>query len=150
MQAHACMYFDLLLPPAPKAAPARDRLLRAALVAFARDGLHGATTRGIADEAGVNEVTLFRLFGTKDGLLQALLSSMVAMAVNQSESAADDERWGSGDLRENLRRFAENHYALLASGEAFIRTMIGEARRYPEHARKIMFDAGKPLRERFV
>ncbi len=141
------MYFDLL-PQTQKAAPARDRLLRAALTIFSREGLHGATTRGIADEAGVNEVTLFRLFGTKDGLLQALLSSMVVEAVSQSD--ADKEKWSTGDLRENLRRFAESHYNLLAGGEAFIRTMIGEARRYPEGARKILNDAGRPLRDLFV
>ena len=96
----------------------------------------------------MNEVTLFRLFGTKDGLLQALLSSMVVSAVSQSD--ADREKWSQGDLRDNLRRFAVSHYELLAGGEAFIRTMIGEAKRYPDGARKILNDAGRPLRDFFV
>ena len=52
----------------------RDRIIEAALLAFARDGLQGATTRTIAQEAGVNEVTLFRHFQNKEGLLAATLA----------------------------------------------------------------------------
>ena len=33
-------------------------------------GYHGATTRRISVEAGVNEITLFRHFGSKDALLR--------------------------------------------------------------------------------
>ena len=38
---------------------ARDQLLQAALKVYAESGTRGATTRRIAQEAGVNEVTLF-------------------------------------------------------------------------------------------
>ena len=138
-------------PPSTSPAPARERLLHAALTVFARDGLHGATTRGIAAEAGVNEVTLFRLFQNKDGLLAALMTSMAAAAVQADQPDGDAARWGGAtSLKVSLRRFAESYYALLAGGEGFIRTMIGEARRYPEHARKIILDAGQPLRARFI
>ncbi len=139
-----------LLPPLPETAPARERLLAAALAVFSQNGLQGATTKAIAAQAGVNEVTLFRLFGTKEKLLGELLSSMVAAVLNQNRPENDDEAWRTGDLRSNLHRFAENHYELLAGSESFIRAMIGEARRHPEHARKILHDAGRPLRERFA
>ena len=46
--------------PKLAATSTRGRLLEAAMQVFARDGLHKATTRVIAREAGVNEVTLFR------------------------------------------------------------------------------------------
>lgn len=49
---------------------ARERLLAAAARVYARHGYLGATTRRIADEAGVNEVTLFRLFGSKEALVE--------------------------------------------------------------------------------
>jgi AcrR family transcriptional regulator len=52
---------------------ARDRLLEAALRVFEEAGSRGATTRRIAAEAGVNEVTLFRLFGSKAALLATAL-----------------------------------------------------------------------------
>ena len=52
---------------------ARQRLLDAALELFCQNGYDGVTTRAIARKAGVNEVTLFRLLGTKEGLLMAVL-----------------------------------------------------------------------------
>lgn len=45
------------------------RILEAALRVFLEEGHAAATTRRIAAEAGVNEVTLFRRFGNKDHLL---------------------------------------------------------------------------------
>lgn len=50
-------------------AGARGRLLEAAREVFAMYGASGATTRRIAEAAGVNEVTVFRLFGSKEALL---------------------------------------------------------------------------------
>src|SRR5213083_2121512 len=52
-----------------------NRILAAAARVYAQHGFRGATTRLIAAEAGVNEVTLFRTFGSKAQLLQAMLSS---------------------------------------------------------------------------
>ena len=52
----------------------REQLLQAALRVYAVAGVRGATTRRIAHEAGVNEVTLFRHFGSKDTLLQEALA----------------------------------------------------------------------------
>ena len=52
---------------------AREQLLQAALKVFAESGTRGATTRRIAQEAGVNEVTLFRHFGSKDALIREAL-----------------------------------------------------------------------------
>ncbi len=54
----------------------RDSLLRAATSVFAEVGTRGATTRRIAREAGVNEVTLFRHFKSKDELIQAALRTV--------------------------------------------------------------------------
>jgi AcrR family transcriptional regulator len=52
----------------------RERILEAAARVYAKHGFRGATTRLIALEAGVNEVTLFRIFGSKGALLQAVLT----------------------------------------------------------------------------
>ena len=51
----------------------RERILEAASRVYAKHGFRGATTRLIAIEAGVNEVTLFRTFGSKGALLEAVL-----------------------------------------------------------------------------
>ena len=52
----------------------RDLLLQAALKLISEKGYLGATTRDIAREAGVSEVTLFRHFGTKKRLFEELLN----------------------------------------------------------------------------
>ncbi|MEH2385114.1 MAG: helix-turn-helix domain-containing protein, partial [Nostoc sp.] len=44
----------------------RTRLIEAASQVFASLGVQGATTREIARVAGVNEVTLFRHFASKE------------------------------------------------------------------------------------
>ncbi|MEO7458428.1 MAG: helix-turn-helix domain-containing protein [Gemmatimonadaceae bacterium] len=50
----------------------RERILEAAGRVYAKHGFRGATTRLIANEAGVNEVTLFRTFGSKSALMEAV------------------------------------------------------------------------------
>ena len=52
----------------------RDELLTAAARVYAEAGYRGATTRRIALAAGVNEITLFRHFGSKDALLREALT----------------------------------------------------------------------------
>ena len=64
-----------LLDAVAKSSPeeTRTRILSAAREVFAEKGSRGTTTREVADRAGVNEATLFRHFGTKVALIQAML-----------------------------------------------------------------------------
>lgn len=50
-----------------------QKILDAALRVFASEGYKGATTRRIAQEANVTEVTLFRKFQSKENLLREVL-----------------------------------------------------------------------------
>jgi TetR/AcrR family transcriptional regulator len=54
---------------------AEHRILEAALKVFASEGYTGATTRKIAEEANVAEVTLFRKFKSKENLLKEVLNN---------------------------------------------------------------------------
>jgi AcrR family transcriptional regulator len=58
----------------------RDRILEAAKRVYAKHGFRGATTRLIAIEADVNEVTIFRTFGSKASLFDSLMQSHVAQS----------------------------------------------------------------------
>lgn len=51
----------------------KKRILAAAELVLSRDGFQGATTREIAEQAGVNEVTIFRHFRTREELIRATL-----------------------------------------------------------------------------
>lgn len=67
--------------PAPRGRPRSDaihaELLWAATRMFSRQGRLGTSTREIAAEAGTTERTLFKHFGSKEGLLQAVLDEAV-------------------------------------------------------------------------
>jgi AcrR family transcriptional regulator len=62
-------YQEPVKPASPE--ETRERIMSAAREVMARKGKRGATTREIADVAGVNEATLFRHFGNKDALIVA-------------------------------------------------------------------------------
>lgn len=74
-----------------------DRILDAAMRVFEEVGLRGATTRRIAEEAGVNEVTLFRRFGSKEQLmLEAMRRSdegHMPLPENPAEPARELQTW---------------------------------------------------------
>jgi AcrR family transcriptional regulator len=55
-----------------------SRIFTVAIDQLMAHGYDGATTRAIADAAGVNEVTLFRRYGSKAGLIQQALASRLA------------------------------------------------------------------------
>lgn len=57
---------------------ARQRILEAALRAFGAHGFKGATTRGIAEDAGVQLPALTYYFGGKEGLYVACAEEIVA------------------------------------------------------------------------
>jgi AcrR family transcriptional regulator len=106
----------------------RNRILAAAARVYAQYGFRGSTTRLIATEAGVNEVTLFRTFGSKAELLQAMLQSQVTaiaapvLSTDISDPRAELTRW-CAKLLEYLRGHAH-----------LVRKTIAEAEERPDAA----------------
>lgn len=109
---------------APEAASARTRLLVAALVEVAERGLRGATTRRIAGRAGVNEVTLFRHFGSKSALVAEALRS----AAEGFGSAAARP---SGDLVRDLEELALAYWAFVGANRGAMVRLLPELSRDP-------------------
>lgn len=65
-------------PDHPIADPARDRILAAAVDLFAERSFDGATTRAIAERAGVTQPLLNYHFSSKDELWRAAVDSVFA------------------------------------------------------------------------
>lgn len=105
---------------------AREQLLQAAIKIYSTSGVRGATTKRIAQEAGVNEVTLFRQFGSKEALLQEALA-LRARALFESGLPAEP-----ADPETELRTFARNHYSALWEHRELIRVAMGEFADHPE------------------
>ncbi|QSJ20188.1 TetR/AcrR family transcriptional regulator [Nostoc sp. UHCC 0702] len=129
-----------------RAGQTRARIIKAATEVFASSGLTKATTREIARVAGVNEVTLFRHFQCKEQLLAAVIQQAVAL---QAESLAHQDEW-TQNLYIDLRDYARLCSRTMEEHEALIRTFIGEAKRYPDAARQIVYEIDKSLREQLV
>ncbi len=105
---------------------AREQLLQAALKVYSTSGVRGATTKRIAQEAGVNEVTLFRHFGSKDALLQEALAQQ-ARALFEAELPQPPQ-----DPAVELLAFAHAHYKALWDHRELIRVAMGEFADHPE------------------
>ena len=113
-----------------------QKLLQVTCRLFAESGYQGTTTRRIADAAGVNEVTLFRHFGSKDALIRAALSTMGGRSGPLLDSDADDpaaelDRWG-------LQVFY--HYY---EHRNLIRRIMGEMVEHQELDAFVMEDCGR-------
>lgn len=79
-----------------------DRILDAAEELFASHGYTATTTRALAQRAGVNEVTLFRRFGSKAGVLAALGERVAG----QTAGLTSVDLAGDLALQEALERLA--------------------------------------------
>lgn len=87
----------------------RERILEAAARVYAKHGFKGATTRLIAIEAEVNEVTLFRTFGSKSALLEAVLHHHVSTQEVPTLPAEprDPQRELTAFIQGNLKKIGE-------------------------------------------
>lgn len=61
------------MPETPRADSPRERLLSAATDLFCRRGFHSVGVDAIVDAAGTAKTTLYKLFGSKDALVEAVL-----------------------------------------------------------------------------
>jgi AcrR family transcriptional regulator len=102
-----------------------EQILEATLTMIVAHGYEGATTRRIAAAADINEVTLFRKFGSKDRL--------VLLAVQQELASFGEARIAyTGDLQRDLERIVGFYKTLFAQRAAIIPIIISEAPRRPE------------------
>jgi AcrR family transcriptional regulator len=119
----------------------RQRILQAAAQVFAEKGYARATTRALADAAGVNEVTLFRHFGSKQGLFSAIIEAYAGPALNTAMTAQL-----TGDYRQDLLTMGGQVLNMLLERRDAMRLMLCEAEHFPE-VRQAMAENPRQLRQ---
>ena len=116
-----------LTNPSPNAVDTRTRIINAASKLFTQKGFSGTTTRAIADQAGVNEVTIFRHFGSKKNLAQAIMDQYGGLAI-----AENLESHLSGNYREDLHQIGSMMMKVMTERNDAMRMAICEAGNFPE------------------
>ncbi len=132
---------------AESGAPARERLIRAASDLFRRYGAAAVGVDAILAEAGVAKATLYKIFGSKDALMEAVLE----------RRAAEWRAWFFGELenagREPRAQLAHAFAALrlwFENGDAFFRpwfAALGERERADGRLHDIAHAHAQALRE---
>ena len=106
----------------------RDRILDAALELFARDGVEATSTRALAERAGVNEVTLFRHFGTKEGILEGLVQRETDLTARTAGISFEP----TADPVSDLRKFGNIMRTEMNRRSGMLKMMLVETGRKPE------------------
>ncbi len=104
----------------------RESILEVTARLYAEHGWRGTTTRRIADAAGVNEVTIFRQFGSKE----TLLFEAIRCASGEEDFVALPAI--PRDLRTELIAWGVGHHQVLSGRRGLMRTCLGELDERPE------------------
>ncbi len=90
-----------------RGAAQRDKILSAAKQLFARQGFGSTGVRQIAEQAGVNPAMISYYFGSKQGLLDAVLGGYFDHVVPRAMSAFARDQSIRATLREIVQAFTE-------------------------------------------
>ena len=111
----------------------KEKILESALKLFSQKGYLGATTKEIAKEAGIAEVTLFRYFPSKEALFEEVINNYSFLPKLKEILKKVETR----SYKEVLKIIASEFLKLLESKKDLIRIMHSEMQRYPEKIKKI-------------
>lgn len=101
----------------------RDRVLDATVALLSHGGREAVTTRAVSERAGVQPPAIYRLFGDKQGLLEAAAAYGFARYLDRKSA-----RPPSADPVDDLRRGWDEHVALGLDNPALYRLMYAEPR----------------------
>lgn len=106
----------------------RCRIMRAALEEFTLRGFKGSSMRAIADRAGVNEVTLFRHFGSK----VEMLKETVVDAVSKMRVTKDINEYLELPVRDGFGQLIEDYLMQFTSQSDILMLGMTESFSHPE------------------
>jgi TetR/AcrR family transcriptional regulator len=105
-------------------AATRERIVEAALEAFAEQGFHGASTRNIARRAGTNQGLITYHFRSKDALWRAAADRIFGLL--QKSLGERLASIGSEDPRERTRETIRAYVRFAAAHPELFRLMVDE------------------------
>lgn len=113
------------------------KILEATINIIKEKGLKAATTRAIARSAGVNEVTIFRNFGNKEGIIKALIERC-SYAPAFSKAIKENVTW---DLEKDLFMLAKLYHQTINRNKDLIVVMMSllGTGQFPEIQREIVY-----------
>ena len=114
------------LTPEGRPSEVREALLRSTVKLFAEGGTKAASTRRIAKEAGVNEVTLFRHFGKKEDLICSAMRWFAEQ--NRVEPLPAEPKQPERELIDWCREHHQRMYQL----RTLIRTCMADHLEHPD------------------
>ena len=119
----------------------RQRIMEAAAEVGSQVGYARATTKAIARAAGVNEITLFRHFGTKEKLFEAAIEQYGGPAL-----ASAIEAQLTGDYRQDLTTVGSLLLTMLLERREMLRLLLCESANIP-NVRTVLARNPRELRE---
>ncbi len=126
----------------------RERIVEAALAAFAEKGFHGASTRDIAKRAATNQGLITYHFRSKDELWQAAadrIFGLLAKRMTEELSAL-----GPTDPRERARETIRIYVRFAAEHPELFRLMVDEGKNSEPRMKWLVDTHLKPRFEQFM
>lgn len=122
--------------PTPRGRRRTEKLLDAALVVFIEQGYEGASVNEIVRRAGGSLATLYKRFGSKEGLFVAMIERRALAVFTPLEQAA----LANHPPAQALHAYGLSLLELLLAPEALAtyRLVINEAHRHPALARRFL------------
>lgn len=133
---------------AQQRATTRERIVAAALEAFAEKGFHGASTRDIARRAGTNQGLITYHFRSKDELWRAAadrIFGMLARSLGERLAALE-----LPDPRERNRETVRASVRFAAAHPELFRLMVDEGKNAEERMAWLVDTHLRPAYERFL
>lgn len=123
----------------------KERIIEASVSLFIRKGYKGTTTKTIAQEAGVNELTVFRHFGTKEGILRAIIEDRYDYLTRSIEAVKHELEY---DINKDFPRLSKLYNEKLAESFGLVVLFLNDDeldeetitafRRIPDHGKRFL------------
>ncbi|MBI5376700.1 MAG: TetR/AcrR family transcriptional regulator [Candidatus Schekmanbacteria bacterium] len=123
-----------------------EQILEKAFDVFSQYGYRGSTTKMLADASGVNEITLFRHFDSKENLFKKVIEHYSFLArIEELEPKLEHLSY-----TEALELLAGSFIDNLYRNKNLVRIMTTEAYNHPTHARMIYKNLVEKVFKHFV